>query len=315
MRFTSPQWLALLAAVPLLVAGYAALLRRRRAGRWGPRPLAEPHLMPALAPRSPGWRRHVPVAALGLAACCGVLAAAGPAAAVDGRRALARLVVAIDVSGSMDATDVPPNRLGAARAAADAFVAGLPGHVDVGVVTFARSANVLLAPSPDREAARAALAELRTGPGTAIGDAVAAGVAALGDTSAGGTGTGGGDVPRRIVLLSDGASNAGQPVEQAARAAAAAGVAVDTIAFGTAAATGGGQADLPAMRELAEATGGRAYEAASAGELTEAYRQIGTQAVTERSTRPVADWFLGAALLAALGGVAVALPWFRRVPL
>ncbi len=353
MTFSSPQWLVLLALVPLLVVFYAARVRRRARAR----PLAEPHLVAGLVPRSPGWRQHVPAAALGVAATAGVLAVAGPTAAVADRRDAARIVVALDTSLSMDQTDVAPDRLTAAREAADAFIGDLPDHVEVGVVEFAGTASVLVPPTADHDAARAVLQGLRPRPATAIGEAVHSSLAALaaarpgpsgtadgtGDGTAGGTAPGAADgesgagqdgagpggaggeggeaartAPRRIVLLSDGGNTAGRPVEAAAQAAAQAGVPVDTIAFGAtdpAVPTPRGGVDRETLQALADTTGGRAYEATSGDELRQAYAQIGTESLSDTVRRPVADWWLGGALLAALGGAAAALTWFRRLPL
>ncbi len=316
MTFQSPQWLALLVLVPLLAGLYAARVRRRAAGQaaGGTRPLAEPHLLPGLVPRPPGWRQHVPAAALGLAATAGLVAFAGPTATVADRRDAAALVVAIDVSQSMAESDVAPNRLAAARQAADEFIAALPEHVEVGVVSFAGSAGVLVPPTDDHAQARSALQGLDLRPATAIGEAVFSSVEALAGV---GPVDGGPAVPRRVVLLSDGANTAGRPVQDAAAAASAAGVPVDTIAFGTDSgplADGQPSIDREALGALAQSTGGRAYEAASAGELRAAYERIGSETVVAQASRPVADWLLGLALLAGLGAAAAALPWFRRLP-
>jgi len=184
VSFLSPGRLWLLLAVAALVAVYVVLQRRRSAYAVRFTNLA---LLDRLAPRRPGWRRHAPAAAflamLGLL----VVGFARPTADVRVPRERATVMVAIDVSASMDAADVEPTRIEAAKQAAGAFVDRLPEQFNVGLVAFSGTSSVVIAPSQDHQQARAALDGLRLAPGTAIGEAVFSslqGIAAV-DTAAG----------------------------------------------------------------------------------------------------------------------------------
>ena len=169
MTFDWPVALVGLVAIPLFVGLYVVVARRRRrsAARF-----ANPALLPNLVPFAPGWRRHVPavfaIAALGLL----IVGIARPHVVRDVTRDEATVVLTIDVSRSMAATDVEPSRFAAAKAAAATFLDEVPDSYRVGIVAFSSSAAPVLPPTTDREAARAALRELRLGSGTAIGNAI-----------------------------------------------------------------------------------------------------------------------------------------------
>lgn len=300
--FLDPVRLWLLLAVAAVAVAYA---RGRR------RPAAYPvHLstarfvLEAQRRTRRSWRRHLPLAAvLGLLTLL-VLGFARPAVAVSVPVRSGDVVVALDTSASMGAADVSPSRLVAAREAAAAFVRGLPEQVRVGVVTFAGGAQLAVAPTTDRDRALAAIGSA-TGPGqgTALGEAVGVAVTAL----AGSPAEGG----RRVVVLSDGESTVGRPVADAAAAARAARVPVDTIAVGTAGGSvviDGETLPVPvsgtSLQELAAGTGGEARDAAGAAELDGAYDDVATAVTVRSERREVTGWVgLAAAVLAVLVGV------------
>ncbi len=315
MTFLAPAGLALLGAVAALVAAY--VLAQRRRGRYAVRFATLP-LLEKVAGRGPGWRRHVPAAAFGLATLGMVLALARPVVPVEVPRERATVVVAVDISTSMTATDVTPSRIAAATDAARTFVDGLPPTFNVGLVTFAGNAAVAVPPGTDRDAVHDALARPVLGPGTAIGDAV---LAALGAVRSVDEDAAADPPPARIVLLSDGGNTAGSPLAEAARAAAHAGAPVSTIAYGTA----GGSitvegrtlrvpVDAPALAELATTSGGATYTAATGEELDQVYQDIGSSIGYRTENREVTTWLVGAALLAALAAGTGSLVWFSRLP-
>jgi Ca-activated chloride channel homolog len=315
LSFLSPGRLWLVLAVAGLVAAYVVMQRRRT--KYAVR-FTNLALLDRLAPRRPGWRRHLPAAAFLLMLGLLVVGFARPTAEVQVPRERATVLVAIDVSTSMEATDIAPSRIESAKRAAGAFVDRLPERFNVGLVTFAGGASMVVAPTQDHAQVRAAIDGVRLGPGTAIGEAVfssLAGIAAVGDDSAGEP------TPARIVLMSDGSNTGGRSPEDAARAATAAGVPVSTIAYGTAdgTVTINGQtlrvpADADALRALAQGTGGQAYEAASGEELGEVYEDIGSSIGTRTERQEVSAWFLGAGLVAAALAAALSLLWFSRLP-
>jgi Ca-activated chloride channel family protein len=315
VTFLAPAWLALLGAVAALVAAY--VLAQRRRGRYAVRFATLP-LLEKVVGRGPGWRRHVPAAAFGLATLGMVLALARPVMPVEVPRERATVVVAVDISTSMTATDVAPSRIAAATDAARAFVDDLPATFNVGLVTFSGNAAVAVAPGTDRRAVHDALARPVLGSGTAIGDAV---LAALGAVRSVDEDAATDPPPARIVLLSDGGNTAGSPLAAAARAAAQAGTPVSTIAYGTSegSITAEGRTlrvpvDAPALAELATTSGGQTYTAATGEELDQVYQDIGSSIGYRTENREVTTWLVGAALLAALAAGTGSLVWFSRLP-
>ena len=316
LTFDAPWRLLLLATAVAVAAAY--VLRQRRRSAYAVR-FTDVELLASVAPEAPGWRRHLPAGLLVAALVLMTTAFAKPAAAVEVPREAATIVVAIDTSLSMEATDVSPSRFEAAQAAAVDFVEGLPDGFDVGLVSFAGTASVEVDPTGDHAAVVAAIASLHLEQGTAIGEAVAASVAAASASSAE---DGEEAAPARVVLLSDGTSTQGRSVEDAVPVATAAGVPVSTIAYGT---DGGGSVsvqgqqvsvpvDTEALAALAEATGGQAYTAQSSGELEDVYADIGEQVGTTTERQDVSSAFAGLALLAALGAAAGSLAWSPRLP-
>ncbi|MEZ5294899.1 MAG: VWA domain-containing protein [Ilumatobacteraceae bacterium] len=169
MTLLTPTRLLLLVPVVALVAAYVVLQRRRE--RYAVR-FANLELLESVAPRRPGWRRHLPAALAGLAAALVAVGLAQPAMAMEVPTEDAVVVLAIDTSTSMQATDVSPDRLTAAIDEAVGFVDQLPDGVQVGLVSFNGTAQVLSAPTDDRDAVITALEQLSTGRGTVAGDAI-----------------------------------------------------------------------------------------------------------------------------------------------
>ncbi len=170
MSFSSPLWLLALLLLPLLVGAYLwhERQRQRAAAAW-----ANPLLVPNLVDRAPGRRRHLPIALLLVALAVMIVGVARPHATVTTRREEATVILAMDVSRSMGAQDVPPTRLAAAKTAALEFARKVPKKFRIGVVAFSTRAQVALPPTADRELLHTSLDALHTGEGTSIGDAVA----------------------------------------------------------------------------------------------------------------------------------------------
>jgi Ca-activated chloride channel family protein len=299
MTFASPLLLAGLALVPLLLAAY--VVRERRARRAARAVVAAP-LRAAVVPRRAGWRRHVPVAG-GLGAAALLLTAlARPQTTVAVPVNQARIVIATDRSGSMEAKDVSPDRLTAARDAAQDFLAKIPKSVRVGALTFNQVPTVLASPTTDHDAVGDQIRSIRAAGTTATGDAIAAALKLLK----------GGDGPAAIVLLSDGKSVRGQDVLTVARQAKAAKVPIYTVSLGTASGTittKTGTSTVPpdtaTMRQVASITGGKAYTISDARALSAVYQQLGAKLTTKHEQQDVSSSFAGGALLVLVaGGVA-----------
>lgn len=315
IRFLQPWWL--LAVLPVLaVAGWYGWRQWRRKAH--AMRFTNVDLLRVLAPKGLGWRRHVSAVALLLSMLA--LAAAMARPSIDSKVPLERatIVLAIDISLSMQATDVPPNRLAAAQDAAVRFTRQLPDSYNLGLVSFAKSANVLVAPTKDRAALAQAIAGLQLAEATATGEAVFTALDAIRAVPADGAE---GAPPARILLLSDGYRTYGRSVEEAAAAAAEANVPVFTIAFGTdeGVVDIGGQVqrvpvDRLSLNGLAEATNGSFYEAASAAELREVYEDIGSSIGHRTAPREVTHWYTGLGLLLALAAAGSSLLWTSRMP-
>ncbi|MGW2625523.1 VWA domain-containing protein [Micromonospora taraxaci] len=314
IRFMQPWWL--LAVVPVLALAAFYIWRQLHRRAYAMR-FTNVDLLRTLAPKGLGWRRHVPATAFLL--CLLVLATALARPAVDTKEPLERATVmlAIDVSLSMQADDVAPNRLEAAQEAAKQFVGELPESYNLGLVSFAKAANVLVPPGKDRDAVTSAIDGLVLAEATATGEAVFTCLEAIRSVPADGAA---GIPPARIVLLSDGFRTSGRAVEEAAAAAQAANVPVSTIAFGTD--TGqvdiGGQlqrvpVDRLALADLAETTDGYFYEAASVSELKQVYQDMGSSIGFRTEPREVTQWYAGIALLLALCAGALSLLWSSRM--
>ena len=315
IRFLEPAWL--LSLLPVLALAGFYVWRQFRRRTYAMR-FTNVNLLRAIAPKGLGWRRHVSAAALLLSLM--ILGAAMARPSVDKKEPLERATVmlAIDVSLSMEADDVQPTRLEAAQEAAKAFVNELPPSYNLGLVSFAKSANVLVSPTKDRNAVIAGIDGLTLAEATATGEAVFTSLDAIRSVPADGAN---GAPPARIVLLSDGYRTSGRSIEDAATAASQANVPVSTIAFGTD--TGvvdirGNLQRVPvdrlSLQQLAENTKGYFYEAASVSELKKVYEDMGSSIGHRVEPREVTQWYAGAALLFGLTAAALSLLWTSRLP-
>jgi len=321
MSFQSPMALLGLVAIPLLVVVYVAAARRQR--RAAER-FTNPALVPNLVPSAPRWRRYVPFVLALAALALLVVGVARPHVVRSVTRDEATVVLAIDTSRSMAATDVRPSRFDAAHAAAQEFLDAVPESYRVGIVSFSTAASTVLTPTTDRDAAKVALGELRLGSGTAIGNAIARSVE-LASTDEQQRPTTGQRSPAAVLLLSDGAQTAGgTSPEDAVKEARKLGIPVSTVALGTGDAAvqvplpGGLKQrvvvapDVKALEQIAKDTGGTFAEAPSAEKLKDVYRSLGTRLAKDPKRVEVTSAFAaGGAVLLLLGG-ALSTFWFRR---
>jgi Ca-activated chloride channel family protein len=328
--FSQPWWLLGLVVVAGIGVAYVMLLRRRQRDVVRFTNLA---LLESVAPRRPGWYRHVPAVALMTSLAVLTVALAGPQAQARVPRNRATVMLVIDVSLSMRATDVAPSRIAAAQAAAKAFADQLTPGINLGLVAFAGTAAVLVSPTVDREPVKRAIDGLKLAESTATGEAIFAAVQSVQSFSqalAGGSADG--PPPARIVLMSDGgqtvpggpdAENQPRGGFTAARAAAAAKIPVSTISFGTDYGTIELDPDKPpvsvavdddALRTIAQLAGGQFFKAASERELRAVYAQLGEQIGYEvRRVDTSRPWLAGGVLLLMLGlGAGIVLG--RRLP-
>jgi Ca-activated chloride channel family protein len=317
MTFLSPAWLVLL--IPVTALGVAYVVVQLRRPSYAVR-FSNVELLGSVAPRRPGWRRHLTFALLLIALAVLSVGTARPSAAVRVPRDRATVIMAIDVSLSMEATDVLPSRIAAAQTAAHTFVNLLPSRINLGLVAFGGSASVLVPPTIDRSAVNKAIDTLQLEESTAIGEAVFTSLDAISVFDGAITPKGDSPPPARIVLLSDGANNKGRTVAEAEAAAKQQKVQVSTIAFGTdtGTVTYQGQvipvpADKPTLNELAQATGGSFHTAASAQELKSVYRDIGSQVGYTTQHRDISWRFLMVGVLFALAAGASAMLWAGRL--
>lgn len=315
MGWLSPSRLWLLLLVAALAVAYVVVQRRRPAYVLR---FSELDLLASVLPRSAAWKRHVPAVLLLLSLATSTVAFARPTGTVDVPRERATVVVALDVSLSMMADDVEPDRISAAKASASSFVEGLPDRFDVGLVAFSGRASVVVSPTQDHAAVAAAVDSLSLDESTAIGEAVFASLDAVESVV---REPGQPAPPARIVLLSDGSNTSGRSLSMAADAARSAGVPVSTIAYGTPDGTvevGGDlipvPVDAPALADLASDTDGTSFTAESGEELTQVYDDIGGQVGTTRETREVTARVAGTALALAFGAALASLAWGARLP-
>jgi Ca-activated chloride channel family protein len=317
MSFLEAARLWLLLGVGALGGAYLILQARR--GSYAVR-FTNVELLDKVAPKRPGWRRHVPAVLLLLALTSMVVAFAEPVREAEVPRERATVVMAIDTSLSMQAEDISPSRIDGAKQAALEFVQNLPDEINLGLVSFNGVATVRVPPTTDRELVMAAIEDLELDEATAIGDAIFASLQAIETVLPDESGTA---PPARIVLMSDGETTAGRPDEQAVEAARREAVPVSTIAFGTQS----GVISIPpdptqipvpvnegALQTIADGTGGSFFAAESTAELGAVYDDIGSSVGFETEELPIAEWFIAAAILLALLASTLSLLWFARLP-
>ncbi|MEA2375988.1 MAG: Ca-activated chloride channel [Thermoleophilaceae bacterium] len=312
MSFAAPQMLWALLLVPLALAAYVAARRSRR--RYAVRFTAVPALkLASLA--VPAWRRHLP-AALALASLAFLgLALAKPQRTVAVAVNRASIEIVTDHSRSMLATDVAPDRLRAAKRAANTFLDQLPAGVSVGVVTFADGPDQVLTPSQDHDAAREAIDRQQADGATATGEALQVAVDALRHRTGAGR-----KPPAAIVLLSDGATTVGRDPVQVAGLAH---IPIYTVSLGTGDATvpnpSGGpplvvQTDPETLRQISQVSGGRAFTAQDSGQLSAIYRSLGSRLGQRKVRRETTAAFAIGGLVLLLGAAAGSALRSGRLP-
>jgi Ca-activated chloride channel family protein len=321
MSFATPLILWGLLLIPLALVGYWLVQRRRikYAARF-----TNLDLLANVVDASPGRRRHLP-ALLALAALAAlVVAMARPQAVVAVPRDDATVLLTMDSSASMTATDVPPTRLDAAKSASSSFLDRLPERFRVGLVSFSNTVSVLEEPTDDRDSVRSSLDAIEGDVGTALGDAIVESVA-LAPTPEEQEASGGKSL-FAILLLSDGASSTGREPLDVLDEAKEAGVPIYTIAFGTPdgtieltddsgfSRTYAVPPDPETLRTVAEETGGRFFEAPTEADLEEVYREIGSQVSYEDEERELTAAFAGAGAVFLLLGAGLSALWFGRIP-
>lgn len=351
MSFLWTPLLVLLLIVPLAILAYILLLRRR--GRYAVR-YSSLSLVREAASHQTWWRRHLPFIFFLFALASLALAMGRPVATVSIPSNKATIILAMDVSRSMCATDIPPNRLEAAKDAAQAFIQNHQSGRQIGLVGFAGFAELIQPPTTDTEALNNAVENLTTARRTAIGSAILRSIDAIAevddriapsDNVADSFGTlepapSDGQVsPHIIVLLTDGASNAGPFPLTAAAQAAARGIRVYTIGYGTNSGSsrmdcgddfnsdqffgGGGfqfepqggprdfrlQIDETTLKQIADLTGGNYYFASSADELEEVFRNLPSFVIVTRETIEISVFFTAFAAVMILLAMYLSFRW------
>ena len=317
MTFQSPLWLLLLLAVAALVGLYVLLQLRRK--RYAAR-FTNVALLGSLVPKRPGWRRHLAFGLVALALAALVVSLAVPSAEVRVPRERATVIMAVDVSLSMKATDIDPTRFQAMQTAAKQFVDVLPARINLGLVSFAGTATTLVPPTTDRAQVRTAIDHLQRAEATAIGEAAFTSLSAI-QNFQDSLDTPSRDLPpARIVLLSDGYNTVGRDDTQAIDAATSAKVPVSTIAFGTDYGTldlNGETVPVPVdratLKKIADETGGSYSQAASAGELEKVYADLGSQIGYTTEPHDISPWFVRAGVFLAFLGAVLSLLWTQRL--
>jgi Ca-activated chloride channel homolog len=316
--FVAPWWFLLFLGVAALTAAYIVMqrIRRRRIMRF-----TNLELLDKVAPKQPGWTRHVPATLLLVALSLLTVALAGPTAEQRVPRNRATVMLVVDTSLSMKATDVQPSRLEAAQVAAKSFAEGLTPGINLGLISFAGSATVLVAPTTDRAAVTQSIDSLKLAQSTATGDAIVAAMAAI-DSFGKVVGGAEGPPPARIVLMTDGKETVGtRKAFDAAEDAKKANTPISTISFGTEGGTvdiEGRQQPVPvddeSMKEIAQLSGGEFFKAASAEELRRVYDTLGEQIGYEKKQADASKPWLILGTLSSLFAAAAALAFGQRLP-
>jgi Ca-activated chloride channel family protein len=346
MTFLWPEMLLLLLIVPVLVAAYFMLLRRKKEAALR---YASLSIVKEAMGRGQVLRRHIPALLFLAALIAMIIAIARPAAVITLPSQHQTIVLAMDVSGSMRAVDVQPNRLLAAQAAAKAFVSEQPSNVRIGVVSFAATASVVQMPTQNRGDIIAAIDRFQLQRGTAIGSGIIVSLATLFpeadiDVSALIYGR---NAPRgvpldqagktekasrkpvapgsytsaAIILLSDGQRTTGPDSIEAARMAADYGVRVFTVGIGTTKGETIGfegwsmrvRLDEDTLKSIANMTRGEYFYAGTAADLKKVYEVLNARLVLEKKEMEISALFSAAAAIAALASAVLSLFWFNRI--
>jgi Ca-activated chloride channel family protein len=349
MSFAWPELLWLLLAAPALVGAYVWALRRRKQGALRYASLGA--VKEAMGPRQ-RMRRHIPPALFLLGLIATLVAVARPSAVITLPSDQSTIVMAIDVSLSMRATDVSPSRIAAAQAAAKTFVQEQPADVRIGIVSFAGTASVVQPPTRNRDDLVAAIDRFELQRHTAIGSGIVVSLATLfpdegidlesmvfgGRNASGGRGVAigearkapkkpvkivppGSNTSNAIILLTDGRRTTGPDSLEAAKMAADRGVRVYTVGFGMA---GGGQAEMDGysmfmafdeetLKSIAAITQAEYFHAATAADLAKIYQQLNARFVLEKKETEVAALFAGVAAALLVMAGALSTLWFNRI--
>jgi Ca-activated chloride channel homolog len=316
LAFLAPGRLLILLIIPALILAYifASLRKNRRGMRF-----TNTSMLDVVVPKQSQWRRHLAVALSLLSLITLTAAFARPKTQVDVPRERATVVLVIDASQSMQATDVKPTRLDAAKQAAIDFVKKLPEKYNVSVVSMAGASAVLVPPTTAHNTVENAINSIQLQDSTAIGEGISTALRALQQAPKDPKNPNS-IAPGAIVLLSDGSNTTGRSPQQAAAEARTAKVPIYTIAYGTE----NGYVDLEGKREpvpvdhqemkqIAAATNGDYFAAATAEQLKKVYENIGSDVGYEKADREVTARFAGyglaLAVLAALGAISLGAKW------
>jgi Ca-activated chloride channel family protein len=341
-NFLWPDLLWLLLAVPLLIVLYLWLLKRRKktAIAW-----ASLGIVKEAMGKAPAWRRHVPPLLFLGALVSLLLATARPAAVITLPLVDQTIMLAMDVSGSMRAADVEPNRLVAAQNAAKSFIADLPRAVRVGVVSFAGTAAVVQPPTTSREDVAAAIDRFQLQRGTAIGSGIVLSLATLfpddGIDLQNVTGQRlmpgplGEKKPEKefvpvepgsyssaaIILLTDGQRTTGPDSMDAAKMSAERGIKIYTVGIGTKDGETIGfegwsmrvRLDEETLKNIASATRAEYFYAGTAADLKKVYQSLGSRLTAQKKETEITALFAGLGAALAIVAAALSLLWFHRV--
>lgn len=346
MTFLWPEMLWLLLIVPALVGGYFYILRRKRESALR---YASLSMVKEAMGTGQKLRRHIPPLLFLIALIAMIVAIARPAAVVTLPSQHRTIILAMDVSGSMRATDVQPNRITASQTAAKAFVADQPANVRIGVVSFAGTASVVQAPTQNREDIIAAIDRFQLQRATAIGSGIIVSLATIFpeagiDVSSliyGRNGprgvpldqAGKADKPpfkpvppgsyasAAIILLTDGQRTTGPDSIEAAQMAADRGVRIFTVGFGTKSGETIGfegwsmrvRLDEETLKTIASMTRGEYFYAGSATDLKKVYETLNSRFLLEKKDMEISSLFAAAAAAAALVSAILSLLWFNRI--
>jgi Ca-activated chloride channel homolog len=346
MTFLWPEMLLLLVTLPALVAAYVYLLRRKKKAALS---YASLNIVKEAMDARQKWRRHIPPLLFLVALTAMMIAMARPAAMVTLPSQQRTIILAMDVSGSMRATDVEPTRLAAAQAAAKAFVAEQPANVRIGIVAFAGTASVVQTPTQNRDDLIAAIDRFQLQRATAIGSGIIVSLATIfpeadidlssliyGRNFSRGTPLDksrntenppfkpvppGSYASAAIILLTDGQRTTGPDSVEAARMAADRGVRIFTVGFGTKSGDTIGfegwsmrvRLDEETLKTIADITRGEYFYAGSATDLKKVYESLNARLVMEKKETEIGALFSAAAAVMALASALLSLLWFNRI--
>jgi Ca-activated chloride channel family protein len=327
-----PGYLLLFGIIPLIIAFYIWVLRRRR--RFTIR-YSSLSLIKAALPQQPHWKRHIPFGLFLLAMASLIFAMTRPVRIISLPANRTTIILAIDVSGSMRSSDISPTRLQAAQNAALSFIQNQKDTAQIGVVAFSGYGEIIQKPTTDQESLQSAVESLTTGRRTAIGSGILKSIDAISEVDSNvppsdeslASGTSVTPVPKGayapdiIVLLTDGVSNIGPDPIEATQQAIDRGVRIYTIGFGSVpgipktGAGGGAQTgslfrlgvDEATLRQVASTTGGQYYVASSAGELQKVLNSLPTYLIMRHEFTEISVIFAALAAVFVIGAIILSM--------